>query len=113
MSFHRPCGDSDALRSNSVAVARGPSAHHRCACIASNEYRFVHQCPANSQWPTGGARQPTSRHSHLNDSPLMHIDHPYRVDPRGRTAITDDDDYVRDLIELVLFTAPGERVNRP
>lgn len=43
----------------------------------------------------------------------MHLDHPYHFDSRGRTAETDDDDYVRDLIELVLFTAPGERVNRP
>ena len=25
----------------------------------------------------------------------------------------DDDEHIRDLIEQVLFTAPGERVNRP
>lgn len=43
----------------------------------------------------------------------MHLDHPYHFDLRGRTATTDDEDYLRDLIELVLFTAPGERVNRP
>ena len=43
----------------------------------------------------------------------MQIDFPYRVDGRGRTAEADDDDHVRDLIEQVLFTAPGERVNRP
>jgi phage baseplate assembly protein W len=43
----------------------------------------------------------------------MHIDFPFSVDARGRTADTDDDSYVRDLIEQVLFTAPGERVNRP
>lgn len=43
----------------------------------------------------------------------MHIDYPYRLDSRGRTAETTDDDYVRDLIEQVLFTSPGERVNRP
>lgn len=43
----------------------------------------------------------------------MHVDYPIHFDTRGRTAITSDDDYVRDLIELVLFTAPGERVNRP
>jgi uncharacterized protein len=41
------------------------------------------------------------------------VDFPYGVDARGRTATTDDDDHVRDLIEQVLFTAPGERVNRP
>jgi phage baseplate assembly protein W len=35
------------------------------------------------------------------------------IDGRGFTAETDDDDHIRDLIEQVLFTAPGERVNRP
>jgi len=43
----------------------------------------------------------------------MHVDHPWHFDSRGRTAATGDDDTIRDLIELVLFTAPGERVNRP
>ena len=43
----------------------------------------------------------------------MHVDYPYHIDGRGRTALTGDADYVRDLIEQVLFTAPGERVNRP
>jgi phage baseplate assembly protein W len=41
------------------------------------------------------------------------IDHPFHVDSSGRTAATDADDHVRDLIEQVLFTSPGERVNRP
>jgi phage baseplate assembly protein W len=43
----------------------------------------------------------------------MNVDYPYQFDNRGRTSGTDDDDHVRDLIEQVLFTAPGERVNRP
>jgi len=43
----------------------------------------------------------------------MQIDHPFHIDPRGRTALTGTDDHVRDLIEQVLFTSPGERVNRP
>lgn len=43
----------------------------------------------------------------------MNIDYPFRFDSRGRTAETDDDDHIRDLIEQVLFTSPGERVNRP
>lgn len=41
------------------------------------------------------------------------IDFPYHFDSRGRTAATSDDDHIRDLIEQVLFTSPGERVNRP
>jgi hypothetical protein len=43
----------------------------------------------------------------------MQLDYPYHFDGRGRTAETTDDDHLRDLIEQVLFTAPGERVNRP
>ena len=44
---------------------------------------------------------------------MMQIDYPFHIDGRGRTADTDQDDHIRDLIEQVLFTAPGERVNRP
>jgi phage baseplate assembly protein W len=43
----------------------------------------------------------------------MKIDFPFRFDGRGRTAQADPDDHIRDLIEQVLFTSPGERVNRP
>jgi phage baseplate assembly protein W len=43
----------------------------------------------------------------------MYVDYPYRTDSRRRTAVTDEDDWVRDLIEQILFTVPGERVNRP
>ncbi|MEO8809408.1 MAG: GPW/gp25 family protein [Rhodanobacter sp.] len=44
---------------------------------------------------------------------MLNIDYPFHFDPRGRTAATDDDDHVRDMIEQLLFTNPGERVNRP
>ena len=43
----------------------------------------------------------------------MQIDYPYHFDGRGRTALTTQDDHIRDLIEQLLFTVPGERVNRP
>jgi uncharacterized protein len=43
----------------------------------------------------------------------VNVDYPYHVDGRGRTADTGADDHLRDLIEQVLFTAPGERVMRP
>ena len=43
----------------------------------------------------------------------MQIDYPFHIDGRGRIADTKQDDHIRDLIEQVLFTAPGERVNRP
>ena len=43
----------------------------------------------------------------------MHIDFPFHVDSRRRTAETTDADHVRDRIEQLIFTRPGERVNRP
>ncbi|WP_054032073.1 GPW/gp25 family protein [Desulfatitalea tepidiphila] len=43
----------------------------------------------------------------------MNIDYPFRFDHRGRTALTDYDEHIRDMIEQFLFTNTGERVNRP
>lgn len=44
---------------------------------------------------------------------MTEIAFPYRIDARGRTAETTRPAHIRDMIELVLFTAPGERVMRP
>jgi phage baseplate assembly protein W len=38
---------------------------------------------------------------------------PYQFDHRGRTGASVDDTHIRDLIEQVLFTRPGERVMLP
>jgi phage baseplate assembly protein W len=43
----------------------------------------------------------------------LHVGHPLRVTDHGRTALVGDEAYVRGLVEAVLFTRPGERVNRP
>ena len=43
----------------------------------------------------------------------MQLDFPYHFDGRQRTSDTSDEDHIRDLIEQILFTSPGERVNRP
>ncbi len=44
---------------------------------------------------------------------MSQIDFPFHIYDDGRTASTTPDDHIRDLIEQVLFTSPGERVNRP
>ena len=44
---------------------------------------------------------------------MIHLDFPYHFDGRERTAEVDDAGHIRDLIAQVLFTNPGERVNRP
>jgi uncharacterized protein len=43
----------------------------------------------------------------------MNIAFPYQFDGRGRTAEANLNDHINDLIEQVLFTAPGQRVNQP
>jgi uncharacterized protein len=43
----------------------------------------------------------------------MDVAYPYRFDFRGRTESAGDDNHIRQMIEQVLFTSPGERVNRP
>jgi len=44
---------------------------------------------------------------------MQTLDYPYHFDGRGRSAVTGAADHIRDLIEQVLFTSPGERVMRP
>jgi phage baseplate assembly protein W len=44
---------------------------------------------------------------------MTYLAQPLRFDNRFRTAEADVAAHVRGLIEAVLFTVPGERVNRP
>ena len=43
----------------------------------------------------------------------MEAAYPYSIGSDGRTQSADPDRHIRDLIEQLLFTSPGERVNRP
>lgn len=43
----------------------------------------------------------------------MNIDFPFQIDTRGRTAECGEAAHVRDMLEQLLFTNAGERVNRP
>jgi phage baseplate assembly protein W len=43
----------------------------------------------------------------------MNVAFPYHFDSRGLTADVPEERHIRELIEQLLFTAPGERVNRP
>lgn len=43
----------------------------------------------------------------------MQISYPFHIDGRGRTAEATEDEHIREMIEQILFTSPGERVNRP
>jgi phage baseplate assembly protein W len=43
----------------------------------------------------------------------VNIAFPLQIDQAGRTATASDDDHVRQMIEQLLFTRPGERVMQP
>lgn len=43
----------------------------------------------------------------------MDIAYPFQFNALGRTATSSENEHIRHLIEQVLFTIPGERVNRP
>jgi phage baseplate assembly protein W len=43
----------------------------------------------------------------------MPLNQPYGFDGSGKTAQCGDADHLRQSIETLLFTRPGERVNRP
>jgi phage baseplate assembly protein W len=43
----------------------------------------------------------------------MNLDFPFHFDSRGRTATADLKSHVSEMLEQLIFTTPGERVNRP
>lgn len=44
---------------------------------------------------------------------MIEIGYPFQIDRTGRTTTVSEEAHVRQLIEQLLFTEPGERVNRP
>ncbi|WP_299009787.1 GPW/gp25 family protein [uncultured Shewanella sp.] len=43
----------------------------------------------------------------------MHKSFPFQINQYGHIQEADDDKHLRDMMEQILFTIPGERVNRP
>jgi phage baseplate assembly protein W len=43
----------------------------------------------------------------------LDFNYPIKIDNNGRTQRVNEDEHIRQLIEQVLFTSLGERVNRP
>lgn len=44
---------------------------------------------------------------------MINIDFPFSFGGAGRTALADDEKHVRNMLEQLLLTSAGERVNRP
>ena len=42
----------------------------------------------------------------------MHVKFPLQFDQHRRTAVSDHDAHIREMIEMVIFTSPKERVHR-
>jgi len=85
-------GDQNNLKRPAVAFAGQPG-----------DMRADRHAPYRGVDPTQSERDVTE----------MNVRYPFQFDGRGRTASADGDQHIRDLIEQVLFTSPGERVNRP
>lgn len=49
----------------------------------------------------------------MRERDIVDFSFPYRIGSDGVTASAGREDHIRDLIEQVLFTRKGERVNRP
>ncbi len=43
----------------------------------------------------------------------MNKSFPFQFDIYGHIASCDEDKHIRDMLEQILFTMPGERINRP
>lgn len=43
----------------------------------------------------------------------MYFNFPFKIDENGRSAVVEEEQHIKNLIEQTLFTFPGERVNRP
>ncbi len=43
----------------------------------------------------------------------MYFSYPFSIDDNGRSSVTNEEQHIENLIEQVLFTSPGERINRP
>ena len=66
--------------------------------------------------PAGAARWPADPGAEAGGtgySAALQVAFPFRVNPHGRVATVGWEQHVEEMIEQVLFTAPGERVNRP
>ena len=102
----RAAGRQRALRYGAVADRRHAGlrpAACRCCCN-----RAVRRLCVPTATPLN-----IVRHANPGDRTMSQLDYPFHFDTRGRTAEAAEDAHIRDLIEQVLFTAPGERVNRP
>src|SRR5262245_65560415 len=98
--------DAAAVRDGAMDDGRGPHHVERPAAAAARQ-------PGDVRADRHAAADRRYADARDGDVSVMNVDYPFHFDARGRTAQTGEDDHVRDMIEQLLFTSPGERVNRP
>jgi uncharacterized protein len=103
MQSYRPAAQAVFLRDRLLDQRRRARQERRHA-------RTVAEQPGDLRLDGYGAQRRTDSDARKGD--VMNIDYPGHFQG-GRTATTGDADHIRDMIEQLLFTNPGERVNRP
>ncbi len=88
---------------------------HMAHCCDTREGKWNPSIARRQQGDLYLTNHPAEYHydAETREGDLMQIDYPYHFDSRGHTAETTSHDHIRDMIEQILFTSPGERVNRP
>src|SRR5215472_15787096 len=101
MPVHR--SSAVTLRDRSVG-RRNDTGHFEWAAAGSAERDGDYDAERDAD-DAGGAADASERD--------MNLKYSYGFDNSGLTAQTDAAGHIRDMIEQILFTSPGERVNRP
>jgi len=104
LSFHRATLGSLALCYGTMDNRRHAGAGWRSAGLITGQPGYLY-----TEWYAAEYHHDTNQ----SERQLMDINYPFYFDSRGRTAQAREEKHIRDLIEQVLFTSPGERVNRP
>src|SRR5216683_3110132 len=82
----------------------------RIDTCAGSWARYLPEHRANSARSANSQSRSITRDWKLK---IMDINFPFKFDGRGQTASANESQHIRQMIEQVIFTSPGERVNRP
>ena len=116
-----PVSSSGAERHQTAAMRHGEmdnafDAFHRRRTTGSARARawagtgHLPKCRTNPARTANNSRSAITCGWKLND---MNINFPFKFDGRGQTAAANESQHIRQMIEQLIFTSPGERVNLP
>lgn len=80
----------------------------------AGKHRIMSECRADPPRPTKCDSYAGEGKRDVMVVVVVQYNYPFKIDGRGRSATAEDEaQHIRQLIEQVLFTSMGERVNRP